>query len=337
MSKEEPEDAWAGVEFAFPEPDWPPDEDDLRLYLPWISRAPGPLTGAPETTVRARVGRFARTLRIELEHATASPSPRATAHLPIGPVHHLPSFDRHAEEAEIFAAPFVLAACLRVLRPGFFGLAQRIDLRRGALRVTSQEPGASPARGGPTTLELDLPEAREELVLALARALRASGEDAGLARVTVDEIGSDGASKARPRKLALDEELELPDLPFEWTADPEDRSTFTVEVDFQHELDDEARATLLDLSRAFVAASQIGLLPARPPRKHPFGRKDLAAWAGPQSHGAAVLTEATDSLPDQWTLALEDFDGDPSCIHPYLEALAELHRRWPIQEIQLVC
>ena len=41
--------------------------------------------------------------------------------------------------------------------------------------------------------------------------------------------------------------------------------------------------------------------------------------------------------PDQWTLALEDFAADLSCIHPFLESLAVLHHHWAIAEVTLVC
>ena len=104
----------------------------------------------------------------------------------------------------------------------------------------------------------------------------------------------------------------------------------TVEIDFERELDDEARAALTDRSRAFVAMLQLGLLPAAPAEDTPMGTFAT-------SHGCAALSEACDSLPNQWTLALEDFSADLSCVHPFLESLAVLHERWKIAQLTLVC
>jgi hypothetical protein len=330
------------LQFAFPEPDWPTDDESLRLYLPNLISGPGAIDEAPATEVQATAGSFARTLRIDLEPGEFDPGeldPDPPHHdaskadlTPVpGVVASLPLFDERAASQRTHAPEWVLSAALRLLRPGFFGLTEVPTQQRTALRVVATEPRRPRHLRGRTSLELDLPPAREDLVVALARVLRATGAGAGIAQVTVDELRALTANTKRRESLSLDEQLPLVPLPFEWSVDHEERETFTVEIDFQRNLDDEARATLTDRSRAFVAMLQLGLLPGPSAIETPMGT--LSAG----THGYAALTEATDSLPDQWTLALEDFAADLSCIHPFLESLALLHQRWAIAEVTLVC
>lgn len=214
------------------------------------------------------------------------------------------------EQDERFGPAATTSWALASLRPGFFGLAP------GVSRVVSAE-----AKGGVSSLVVELAPARPELVMALARSLCAFGVmHAGRSVRMVERglvAGEAGAGVLVARSVD-DVKLDAPKLPFAWTLHETGSQDGELQIDLAAPMDDAAEEALADLSTAFVTILGYGLLPAAPPFGYAAGRPG----------------DAEASLPDQWTLRIKELVGRKETLYPLLEALCVLHARVALSAVE---
>ena len=282
---------------------------DLEQYLTLVGHVPVfPERPQPTVALRVRDVLAARVLRVSLRLK----SPREELHAARTQLTAkrsnalaLPAFRRDAPLAVTHAPAFQLAAALRSLRTGFFGLE---GMGGAAVNLVQDGDGA-------IELRVQLPRARPELATAIARGLVAFSLVTEASHIEVEELGLEGTTPLAPPHRALDA---VP-LPFQVNDTSGDGSGLRIEVNTMEPLSPAARTSLADLTDAYLRVLQLGLLP---------GVEGLHACA-------EVQDAATDTLPDQWTISIDDYRGAKTAINPLLEGLAQLHACVPIMSVEL--
>ncbi len=201
-----------------------------------------------------------------------------------------------------------LSALLSAWFPGFFGWSGE---ERGEVRLlrTSETSGRREV-----ALEVSLPAMHEDGALALVHALGARRILQGVTHV----LAREGDKTARQRE-ELTPKTRLAKVPFElddhFTAAIE---TFSARIELEEDISDETRASLERLSHGYAALLAHGA---------------LASDVTEASNGR--LERAEDILPNEWSIAIEDYRGSRAAWEPLLAGLSWLHERAPIRVVEI--